>query len=404
MDSLAYLGLNEELLQTPTNMLADPQSPIYPDPLSGIHAQGTPLTYSNYDPRTPIGPAAFALNSYTNYQHGAMFQLGVDLGFAFQCRHLDLAGDCQQYFADEEELQTHFESHFAFNRIIPPRRYRCSFCNIMTTQPLDSCVSCGSNAIEHLIMGSFIRNETYQRYSPDGHDFFSGGNNDSDPFSASLFTMSGANSGMRPGMGNGGNGSMNQGGYGGYYQNNNTYRTQGPAPGPQGGNFGRYNAPQQGGYQFRGSESGEASESESAPVQSWHMKTLQTFRRHRTVLLPTTLLFAVALAVETHDFLIAKVQTLLDHPKLPFIGFLAVMVSFAMCHIYWHIKHPPTISQEEGVLRVSLLLVFDLVSNSNKLQRSSSKSALDISSSAISSFSFRPIAPAAPAFRGRIYL
>jgi hypothetical protein len=161
---------------------------MYPDPLMEITAN--PFPFTNYTPTAlPIYGAA---NPYTTYQHGDMFELGVDLGLAFQCRHLE---GCQEVFQDEEQLQRHSETHFAFNRLLPPDRYSCAMCRTMFEFHPGTCFQCGPNGtIEHLIMGSFIRTQTYQRYSPDSHDLF-GRNNSSDPFTASMFTIPNANNG-----------------------------------------------------------------------------------------------------------------------------------------------------------------------------------------------------------------
>lgn len=405
MDSLAYVGQQEALLQTPTNLAADPHSPILPDFLSAIHQGSSSFNYPTFSPIVPV-----LENYYTNHQHGDMIQIGVNLGFGFQCRYLDFSGGdfsggCQQLFDTVEELQTHFEGHFPFTRIDPPHRYRCSYCQNMTEYPPGNmCFNCISDGtVEHLIMGHFIRPVMDQGYPPYGHDFFSGTNNDSDPFSASLFTMPGGGSGMGSSMGNGGNGGMYQGG--GYtYQPSSTYRNAGPAPGPHGGDTNGYNTGHQGGFQFHGSESGEAVDGD-LPAVSWRAKALHSLRRHKTILLSTTLLFAIALAVETHTFLLAKARTILLHPELPCIGFLAVMASFTISHVYRHIKRPPPIHPDSAITHARHLILSHVLHPDiyQPSPTSPSKSALEFSSSAFSSLNFRPVAPA-PAFRSRIHL
>jgi hypothetical protein len=296
---------------------------------------------------------------------------------------------------DEEALQLHFEGHFAFNRVYPPHRYTCSTCGRSHDFQNAQCLCRGQ--IEHLIVGSFIRNQTYQRYAPDGQDVFGRSNSSSDPLS--LFTMPN-NNGVGPGMGNNGsnNGSMNQSEY---YQNNNMFRGQGPSSGHQGGNFGSYDVTQQAGFQFHGSDSGEVTEMEVVPVQSWYTKPLQTLQRNKSAFL-VTLLFAMTLIVEGHELLITKARAVRLHPDLPFVGFVTLVVSFVMCHIYWTLRDP--YSQRDG--RIQRVCQVQYLGSSHTCTYNSQRLAkcpLDISSSAISSLQRGPAAPST-LIRGRIYL
>jgi len=172
---------------------------------------------------------------------------------------------------------------------------------------------------------------------------------------------------------------MNQGGY----YPHNTFQSHGPSPGRQSDNFGSYDATHQGGFQFHGSDSGEVVDMDPVPVQLWYTKPIQTFQRHTPAFL-VSLLFAMALIVEMHDLFISKERATCLHPDLPFIGFVTLVTSFAMCNTYWTISNP--CSQRDG-----------------KSQRRLVKCPLDISSSAISSFQRGSAAPAT-LIRGRISL
>jgi len=331
-DALAGLGQNPQLLNISTNIIPDAHSPMYPDPLVDIRAG--PVTYPTLEISDPMGVPGFGLEDrYSSYQHGDMLELGINLGWAYQCRHLD--GRCQEYFDDEEELQLHFETHFAFTRIFPPSRFVCSICKGLNQFPTGMCFSCGTDGmIEHLIYGSFIRHRSYQAYSPDGHELFGRNNNSDDPFSASVFSTASPDD-MGPGMGNNG---MNPGGY------NQNFNAYGPGPGsnhgPQNENFDAY-SPQQGNFQYRGAQFRQAAELNPIPVRYWYLKGLKTIRRHKVIFIALTLLFAATFVVKTHDWFIAKARMVRVQPNLLIIlGFVGLIASFAMCTTYRSFNNP----------------------------------------------------------------
>ncbi len=118
----------------------------------------------------PAIPAVPYVDHYAAHQNGEMFPLGVLRGFFYFCAHLD--GLCHHPFEDAEALQTHFETHFSYNRIQPAYRYVCSYCGWCNHFPSGPCFNCSNEAtIETWIYGHFIRPSAYQRYKPEGIDF-----------------------------------------------------------------------------------------------------------------------------------------------------------------------------------------------------------------------------------------
>lgn len=335
-NTLLGVGQAEQLLQNPSSDVAptDSQSPAYAfdaDPLAEIpsyrdvpNPANLSLSYANTDP-------------YAGYQDGQMIALGVLRGF-YICAHLD--GLCQQSFEDAEALQTHFETHFAYNRITPAHRYICFNCQCMNNFPSGPCYSCrNEGTIEIWIYGNFIRGPTYQRYGPDGQDLLR--NNSLAPFFQSVYG-SGSNMDFQFGGGmNNGNfttGGMNQGGF--YYQNDNSFED----PGSQGDDNGNgYNTPRSGGFPFQGNWAWHRSKESPSTARYWYAKTLQTYRHHKFILLTLVLLVAMTCLYQAHEWLLNKARVftplaLLSHPNLPVFGFVGVLASFAMCYSYWSVK------------------------------------------------------------------
>lgn len=231
------IGQRDELLHTPEPAPADAQSPAMPDLLSDI------ASYRDNPAANSIANNLFT-DPYVDYQNGQMIALGVLRGFFYYCTHLD--GLCQQAFEDPEALQSHFETHFAYNRINPAYRYMCSSCNNMNSYIMGPCYNCGSEGtIETWIYGSYIRMQTFQQFKPDGQDFF---RNDSAPYFPSMDYGMG-NLSMNFGHGNGMDnnnyttGGMNQGNF--FYQSDNNF-----GDGSQGDEAG-YQTPRSGAF-FQG--------------------------------------------------------------------------------------------------------------------------------------------------------
>lgn len=319
-ESLIGLGQQPNLLYTDFSAPGSAHSPIFTDnlmdPLASIDAQ----------------------SQYTSYQNGQMFRIGVLRQTLFLCQHLVVGGHCQQRFSTPDELQTHFETaHFAFTRIDPAHRFHCFDCGNMCTFPDDPCLGCGFHGVKELwIYGSFIRIPVYERYQPDGQDF----SRLDDPFFDSTYSAGGLSPNVGFGLGNNGGFDMNFGGFDqGFYPNNNTYHA--PGPGSQGSNFEANNAPQQGNFQFQGNQFGKAADMNSMATRKWFAKTLQICQRHKLILIAIALLLTAILTVKTHDWFIAKGTAIYFHPNLPMIGFVGLIASFAMCHTYWWVKHPP---------------------------------------------------------------
>lgn len=281
------------------------------------------------------------IDPYTGYQNGQMIALGVVRGGFFFCAHLD--GLCHHPFADAEALQTHFETHFAYNRITPAHRYICSYCQNMNNFPSGSCSNCGmEGTIEMWIYGHFIRMPTYQHYKPDGQDFV--WNNSSAPFYSSMGYGTGNmdfgfGGGMDNGNGNFTTGGMNQGGYYNFQDNNNF-----GDPSSQGDNGNGYNTPRSGGYPpFQGTWTRNRAKASPFTARHWFAKALQTYRHHKFLLLTLLLLVAFTLLFQAHEWLLVEVRkftpiSLLSHPNLPVFGFVGVLASFAMCYAYWSVK------------------------------------------------------------------
>lgn len=283
----------------------------------------------------PAMPTMTYTDPYATYQNGQMFPLGVFRGFFYFCAHLD--GLCQHPFEDAEALQTHFETHFSYNRIAPAHRYVCSYCQWINNFSSGPCYNCGSeNTIETWIYGNFIRVPTYQRYGPDGQDFLR--NNSSTPF----FSAAGGNGmgtfdfglgGMDNGNGNFTTGGMNQGG--GYYnfQNNNNIGD----PSSQGDNDGG-NTPRSGGFP-QGNWTRTRNRAKASPLTAryWYAK----YRHHKFLLLTLLLLVAFTLLFKAHDWVLTKARSITptsQNPNLPVLGFVGFLASFAMCYTYWSVK------------------------------------------------------------------
>ncbi|KAB8296325.1 hypothetical protein EYC80_009092 [Monilinia laxa] len=98
---------------------------------------------------------------YSLIQNGCQFPLGVWDSSTYKCYFLD--GDCQQYFADPEALQVHFETaHFEFTRIDPPLRCICTQCFSVNNNC--SC-SCGG-PVKLFICGNYIQTTQYPPEPP----------------------------------------------------------------------------------------------------------------------------------------------------------------------------------------------------------------------------------------------
>jgi hypothetical protein len=329
------IGQRDELLHTPSSdpAPADSQSHALPDYLSEISSyRDVPAPANNH--------AVSFVNTdrYVGYQDGQMIALGVLRGFFYYCTHLD--GLCQQAFEDAEALQTHFETHFSYNRISPAHRYICSSCQYMNNFLNGPCYNCGSEGtIEMWIYGNYICMPTFQRYGHDGQDFL---RNDSAPyFPAMGYGMSNINMdfGLGGGMDNGDfttGGGMNQGNF---YQNDNNFED----PGSQGGNDNGYTTPRSGGYPFQGNWARHRVKASPLTARSWCAKALQAYRHHKIITLTLMLLVAFTLLFEAHEWLLTKARmltpfSLLSHPNLPVFGFVGVLASFAMCYTYWSVK------------------------------------------------------------------
>jgi hypothetical protein len=333
-NSLLGLGQNEQLLQTFSTPTIDPQSPAA-DPLVGIEAQGSTPSFTNVIDTIDVS-SLLDPNPYASYQDRQMFALGVHRE-RFICQHLEAL--CAGRFQTQEELETHFENtHFAFTRIKPAHRYICSHCQTWNTQATGSCSGCGiDGSIEIWIYGNFIRTPSFQRYSPDGQDLFKREVTSSAPYFSSSYTFTNTDP-FGPGLGDAGsfNGGTNQGGY--PYHNNGSFGN----PSSQGYNHGAFNTPGSGSYLGQGNGSVRGRQrvhSSSLFFRHCLMKAAQKYRCYKFVLLTMALLVMVSILVETLDWLIMKGRAVHFRSNLPVIGFVSVLVSFALCYKYWSVKH-----------------------------------------------------------------
>lgn len=199
-NTLLGLGQNEQLLQTIPTITADPLS--IGDPLAGIQARypsqrGTGLHLAGMSDSNDFSRFIDA-DPYESYQNGQLLVLGV-FRQLFVCQHLERL--CEQHFESPEELEDHFETdHFAFNRIRPSYRYRCSNCGDVKISLTDQCQNCPADRlIEMWIYGNFIRSLYYPpQYAPDRQDPFK---IESPPFPQfmSLYDSTGTDSQFGPG-------------------------------------------------------------------------------------------------------------------------------------------------------------------------------------------------------------
>jgi hypothetical protein len=284
----------------------------------------------------PTMPAMTYTDPYASYQNGQMFPLGVLRGFFYFCAHLD--GLCDYPFEDSESLQSHFETHFPYNRMAPAHRYVCSYCQWVNEFSSGPCYNCGhENSFETWIYGNYIRVPTYQRYGPDGQDFF--GNNSSTPFYGGMGGYGMGNfdlgfGGMDNGNGNGNFtiGGTDQGGGGFYNFKNDNFGDSAS----QGDNGDGYTTPRSGGFS-QGDWTRNRAKVSSSMARYWYAKC----RHYKFHFLICLLLVAFSLLFKAHEWVLNKAQTFtpisqnLDLPVLGFVGFLA---SFAMSYTYWNVK------------------------------------------------------------------
>lgn len=313
--SLIGLGQQPDLLQVNFNSTGGSHSPVFAD--------------SMMDPLASID----AMSQYTSYQNGQMLRIGVHRGFFFLCQHL--GGQCQQMFNNPEELQTHFETaHFAFTRIDPSHRYHCFGCENMSNTLNGPCLVCGLPGPKEVwIYGSFIRASAHERFAPDGQDFY--------PFLDDPFLNTTYSGDLSPDMdlspGNNGGFDMNFGDFDqDFYQSNSTYQAPGSGPGPRGNSLDAH-IPQQGNFQFRGTQFGKAGNMDSVYTRDWFTKVLPTCRRHKLILIVTTLLLAAICTTKTRFWFIGKARAIPAHSKLPIVSFVGLVISLALCHTY--LKH-----------------------------------------------------------------
>lgn len=330
MNSLLGVGLADQLLETPSSdpVSNDPQSPALPDPLSEIPSYGSVPNPANLTIPTVPFPNA---DLYADHQDGQMVALGVLRGYLFFCTYRD---GCQQVFDDLETLQIHAETHLSYNRIEHPLRYVCFNCESVNSFPTGPCYSClNEGTIETRVYGSFIRMLTYQRYGPDGHDFFR--NDSSAPFFP-YGNFTNTDFGLGGGMDNGNytTDSMNQGGF--YNYQNNTFGNSGPQNDSENDNG--YNTPRSSGYPFQGNWARHRTKASPLTARHSYARFLQTYRSHKFLLLTLLLLVAFTLLLKTHEWMFTKSRPLtlisLSHSNLPVFGFGGVLVSFTMCYTY----------------------------------------------------------------------
>lgn len=110
---------------------------------------------------------------YTTYQHGQMLVIGVENEYWYHCEHL--GRQCQAYFWDPESLLVHFATrHFAFTRITPADRYRCSDCKSFNPHHGGGCLGCGTwqEAFERVICGNYIREHSHYSHPPSSYGIF----------------------------------------------------------------------------------------------------------------------------------------------------------------------------------------------------------------------------------------
>lgn len=281
--------------------------------------------------------------------------------------------------------------------MLPPDRYICLSCGNPDSDYSGVCMFCPGNVLfEHQIYGTFIRNQFYQRYSPDGHDLY--GRNQAEPYAA-FFAMPNPQNNtnaMGPSPGNSGNSSMNQGGY--FQNSNNTFQTQGPNSGSEshGNNFDNYNTSNSGAFRFHGSQFGDVVE--KTPVRYWFGRTIQACRRHKLFFLAVALLFTATFIVKTHDWFIAKAQDVELEPNLLIIaGFIGLIASF-ICYTFWT-KHSAR-GRSHWVSEYTIPALSTQLLTTN--QRYTKFPINDISNSA-QFFRCAPTTPP-PRMRGAIYL
>jgi hypothetical protein len=321
-NSLLGLGQNPQLLQTFTSSTSDPQS-LVGDPLAGIQAQRhTPLLADGVE-----FSRLFDSDPYESYQDGQMLALGV-LRQYYICQHLD--GLCEQNFESPEALEEHFETaHFAFDRLIPPYRYICSNCQFWHSSLSSRCQQCrADSSVEVWIYGNFVRTPFYPRFPPDGQDPFKL-EISSLPEILSPYDTSANNSQLGGGHGGvtGFTGGMNQGAYN--YQNHNTYpahnspsygfRAYGPSPPRDSRNHGS-------GFMEHRNEA----ESKPLGILFWHFKTLHDHHRYILISILILLLVSMTVIVQSHQWLVLKMQGFQPRPFLPTIGFVAVLASYVV--------------------------------------------------------------------------
>jgi len=375
---LTGLGQNEELMHHHAPM-AGFHSPLYPeDPLRGM--QGGEMAFPDINFPAGLDLSEFTQQDpYSNHQNGALFALGVRDGWYYRCRHLE--GNCQQIFDSEEHLQAHFETHFAYTRVLPPQRYVCVACKSMSEHPIAICYSCqNSGTIEHLIMGSYIRQPSYQAFGTDGHDSYGRNTFSDDPFT--VFNLSDVNINRSQGMENNGNGSTSSGGF---YRNSNVFPGSGTASRHPSNGFNTYDVSQPGGFNFQGSQFGDGSDiDEPIFVDIINSKVSPTSRWQKPVVVFVAILFLAAFIVNARGWLITKGVAVDIQACLPFLGFMSAIASFVISQKYLAIKHPG--SHLEAKSQLSFL--------QSPLAKLSSSSSIP--------FNFRPAAPAIH-IRGSIF-
>jgi hypothetical protein len=286
------------------------------------------------------GFSSFLDASQSNsYQDGQMVPIGVFRHFFICYRHLD--GLCDQFFANREALEDHFESaHFAITRIKPAERYTCSACFSITDFNdfnTGRCQTCGADGcIEIWIYGNIIRTPSYQRYPPDGQDPFRMDMSSLAPlFNPYDSLNTDSQFGHRAGNADGFNGSVNPGGYN--YRDNSSYRQ--PATQNDGSNA--YGPPPSDAYQNHANRStGHRSMAKRSPVciPYGYPEAVQKCRRYKYILFTISLLTVTVALVEMHDWLKLREPAFHSRPSLPAIGFFGVLASFFVRYIYWSAK------------------------------------------------------------------
>lgn len=289
-------------------------SPTAPDSLPEI-------SFSQEDTYGLSAPISL---DYSLIQNGCQFPLGIWDNSIYKCYFLD--GDCQQFFADPEALQEHFETaHFEFTRIDPPLRCICTQCYSVNTNHACSC----GGPVKLFVCGNYIQTTQYPPEPPTRQPYNYTGFNTPTVYSDS----SCAYSDFEQGLGFNVNMAHN-------FNNNATnprlYGNGGSIyPSPNFGGFDAYtyDSTQPGGNRYNGYASTltRGANKATAVLIRYCAKRFRRISKHQKLLM-FILLFLILIVVSLQlclwiaSTIILKIDQFL--PTLPTVGFIGLIISF----------------------------------------------------------------------------